>query len=45
VALCEQDNIPINVFDFAASGSIERIVLGEKIGTMVVAQTLETKKV
>jgi len=45
VALCEQDNIPINVFDFAASGSIGRIVSGEKIGTMIVAQTLEAKKV
>ena len=45
VSLCEQNNIPINVFDFAASGSIERIVLGDKIGTMIIPHTLEAKKI
>lgn len=45
VSLCEGTSIPIVVFNFAAAGSIERIVMGEKIGTMVVAQTLEAKKI
>ena len=35
VSLCEQNSIPIVVFDFDNPGSIERIVLGEKIGTLV----------
>jgi uridylate kinase len=35
VSLCEQNNIPIVVFDFAKSGSIEEIVSGKKIGTLV----------
>ena len=33
--LCEQNNIPIVVFDFAAKGSLMRIINGEKIGTFV----------
>ena len=36
VSLCQQNNIPIIVFDFAKSGSIERLVLGANdIGTYV----------
>lgn len=35
VALCQENNIPIVVFDFAKPGGIERIVLGDKIGTLV----------
>lgn len=35
VSICQQENIPIIVFDFAQPGSIERIVLGEKIGTII----------
>ncbi len=35
VALCEENHIPIVVFDFAKSGSIEGIGLGNKIGTLV----------
>ena len=35
VALCEENNIPIVVFDFGQSGSIERIALGTKVGTLV----------
>jgi Uridylate kinase len=31
VSICQQENIPIIVFDFAQPGSIERIVLGEKL--------------
>lgn len=35
VSLCQQNNIPIIVFDFAKSGSIEKIITGEKVGTIV----------
>ncbi len=38
VSICEQNNIPIIVFDFGLPGSIERIVLGDKIGTLVGAR-------
>ena len=34
-ALCKQNNIPIIVFDFAAKGSITKILTGEKLGTFV----------
>ena len=33
--LCEQNNIPIVVFDFAAQGSLNKIIKGEKVGTFV----------
>lgn len=35
VSLCQQNHIPIIVFDFARPGSIEKIVLGETMGTLV----------
>lgn len=35
VALCKNSDIPIIVFDFEASGAIEKILKGEKIGTTV----------
>jgi uridylate kinase len=35
VSLCENNNIPIVVFDFAQSGSIERIIKGDKVGSIV----------
>jgi len=35
VSLCKDNHIPIIVFDFAKPGSIERIVLGETVGTVV----------
>jgi uridylate kinase len=35
VSLCHENDIPIVVFDFAKPGSIERIVKGEKVGTVV----------
>jgi uridylate kinase len=38
VSICHDNNIPINVFDFAKPGSIERIVQGDKIGTLVGAR-------
>jgi len=33
--LCQQNNIPIVVFDFAAKGSLDKIIDGEKVGTFV----------
>ena len=33
--LCEQNNIPIVVFDFNAKGSLKKIMAGEKIGSYV----------
>lgn len=35
VSVCQDNGIPIVVFDFAKPGSIERIVSGQKIGTLV----------
>ena len=35
VALCKNSDIPIIVFDFEATGAIEKILKGEKIGTIV----------
>lgn len=35
VSLCQQNNIPIIVFDFARAGGIKQIVQGDKIGTLV----------
>ena len=34
-SLCEQNNIPIVVFDFAAKGSLTKIINGGKVGTFV----------
>ena len=34
-ALCKQNKIPIIVFDFAAKGSIAKLLHGEKLGTFV----------
>ena len=34
-ALCKQNKIPINVFDFKAQGSLVKIMNGEKVGTYV----------
>lgn len=34
-ALCKQNHIPIVVFDFAAKGSIARLLSGETLGTFV----------
>jgi uridylate kinase len=35
VSLCDENNVPIVVFDFAKAGSIHRIVNGEKVGTII----------
>jgi uridylate kinase len=34
-ALCEENNLPIVVFDLFAEGNIKRIIQGERIGSMV----------
>lgn len=34
-ALCEENNLPIVVFDLFAEGTIRRIIQGERIGSMV----------
>ena len=34
-ALCKQNNIPITVFDFKASGSLVKIMNGEAVGTYI----------
>lgn len=35
VSLCQQNNIPIIVFDFQNDGSIRKIVTGDRVGTVV----------
>jgi uridylate kinase len=35
VALCQENDIPIVVFDFNRAGSIEKIVTGDTVGTLV----------
>lgn len=34
-SLCEENNIPIVVFDFKAKGSLEKIIKGEEIGSYI----------
>ena len=34
-SLCKENHLPIVVFDFAAKGSINKILKGENIGTYV----------
>jgi len=34
-SLCMENNIPIIVFDFFKNGNIQRVLAGEKIGTMI----------
>lgn len=35
ISLCMEGNIPIVVFDLFEKGNVERIILGEKVGTLV----------
>ena len=35
VSLCMENSLPIVVFDFTVEGNIEKVVLGDKIGTVV----------
>ena len=34
-ALCRDNKLPINVFDLTRPGNIQRVVMGEQVGTMV----------
>jgi uridylate kinase len=34
-SLCEQNKLPIIIFDLQEQQSIERVVCGEKVGTIV----------
>ena len=38
ISLCKDNNLPIIVFNLNQHGNIRRVVLGEKIGSMVTAQ-------
>ena len=38
ISLCKDNNLPIVVFSLNQHGNIRRVVLGEKIGSMVSAQ-------
>ena len=35
LSLCEENTIPIVVFDLFVEGSIERIISGERVGSLV----------
>ena len=35
ISLCMEGNIPIVVFDLFEKGNIEKVIRGEKIGTIV----------
>jgi uridylate kinase len=37
ISLCMDNGLPIVVFDMRAAGSIRRVVMGEPVGTTVVA--------
>lgn len=37
ISLCRENKLPIIVFDSLAEGNIKRVIMGEKIGTTVVA--------
>jgi uridylate kinase len=39
LTLCMDNNVPIVVFNLLTPGNIERVVLGEEIGTLVGAAT------
>jgi len=35
ITLCKENNLPIQVFDIKVPGALKRLILGEKIGTIV----------
>lgn len=43
VALAQESNIPIVIFDFSAKGIINKIVQGEKVGTLI-GSNLQTQR-
>jgi uridylate kinase len=38
ISLCRENDLPIIVFNLNVKGNIRRVVLGEKIGSLVTAQ-------
>ena len=40
ITLCQENRLPILVFDMNVSGNLKRLVLGENIGTTVTAETV-----
>ncbi len=38
LTLCMENGVPIVVFDLLREGNIERVILGEEIGTLVGTQ-------
>jgi uridylate kinase len=39
LTLCMDNDVPIVVFDLLKDGNLERVILGEEIGTLVSAKT------
>jgi uridylate kinase len=37
VSMCKDNNLPMIVFNMNQSGNIRRVVLGEKVGSLVTA--------
>jgi uridylate kinase len=35
IAMCQENNLPIVIFDLNQPGNIRRVVLGEKVGSLV----------
>ena len=35
LALCQENNMPVRVFDMHKSGNIEKAIRGEKLGTLL----------
>jgi uridylate kinase len=38
ISLCMENNLPIIVFDLFRPGSIENIIMGERLGSLVAAE-------
>jgi len=35
IALCRENNLPIVIFDLNRHGNIQRVVMGERVGSLV----------
>ena len=44
LSLCMENNLPVRVFDVFKPGSIERILRGERIGTLIQAQPIAAER-
>ena len=38
ISLCRENKLPIIVFDSLTEGNLKKVIMGEKIGTIVVAE-------